>query len=167
MFGEDWKPVVGYEGRYEVSSMGRVRSLRSGIVMRQQTEAKGHRSLFIGQTGKDRKHVFTHILVAAAFIGARPEGHVINHRNGCPSDNRPSNLEYCTQQQNAKHAHRIGLQSNKGMKHSQARLTDTNIECIRLWAEDGYTLSSISKVYSLPSGYASRIVQRKAWSHVA
>lgn len=105
---EQWKPIVGYEGSYEVSDMGRVRSLdrtvlRSGHEMKIRgrmlkpfrTCSSGHQSVALS-----RNKFLVHRLVMAAFVGPCEDGDVVCHNNGDPTDNRLSNLRYDTQSGN-------------------------------------------------------------------
>jgi len=110
---ETWKPVVGFEGRYEVSDQGRVRSLdrswqqrskkgnlythtKKGRLLRPGRMSGGHVSVALGR-GNSRT---AHSLVMEAFRGPAPEGMEVLHKNGCPSDNRLSNLRYGTRSEN-------------------------------------------------------------------
>lgn len=60
------------------------------------------------------KNIYVHVLVALAHYGPKPEGYVVNHKNGNKSDNRPDNLEYVTPSENSQHAYDIGLHEGKG-----------------------------------------------------
>ena len=121
---ESWQPVPGYEGLYEVSDQGRVRSLdrlverknRWGSIATHQLKG---RVLRPGPGRADRLQVNlskgnvswvipVHKLVALVFIGPRPEGHDIDHINGDFRDNRLVNLEYVTHQENQKRAYDMG-----------------------------------------------------------
>lgn len=118
---ENWLPVVGYEGLYEVSDLGRVRSLdrldtaghpRKGRVLKQS--ARGPYLRVILSNGKSQNRNVQH-LVAEAFIGARPKGLVLRHLNGVAIDNRPCNLAWGTQGQNMldKRGHGTDHEANK------------------------------------------------------
>ena len=106
---EIWKPVVGYEKYYEVSNLGRVRSLdrvmtsttgkqfvKKGRVLR-QTKNKSNGYFMLSFRVEGNTKTFTvHRLVATAFV-ENPNGlGVVNHKNEVKSDNRPENLEWCT-----------------------------------------------------------------------
>lgn len=115
---EQWRPIPGYEGLYEVSDHGRVKSVqrRTTFVnrwgqstqrivpekIRSQTvnENGGHLYLTLHKDGK-RKHWFTHQLVLLAFVGPYPAGcEEIRHLDGDPTNNRLDNLRYGTHTQN-------------------------------------------------------------------
>ena len=121
---ESWQPVPGYEGLYEVSDQGRVRSLDRSVERKNRwgsitTHRIKGRVLRPGVTTCHRFYVNlsknntpwvvpVHKLVALAFIGPRPEGHDIDHVNGDFRDNRLLNLEYVTHQENQKRAYDMG-----------------------------------------------------------
>jgi hypothetical protein len=120
---EKWLPVVGYEGLYEVSNFGDVRSLervaeRSGPtgdvtvssrVLKPHVTPKGYLRLQLKKDGLAKNHQ-VHRLVATAFLGA-PQGRrdQVNHLNGDKQDNYLGNLEWVTPSENLKHAYDEGL----------------------------------------------------------
>lgn len=90
---EAWLPVVGYEGIYEVSDLGRVRSQRRVL--------KGHDVYGYTHVSLGQRQVSVHRLVAAAFFGPPPfDGAEVDHKNGRRADNRPGNLEYVSRAEN-------------------------------------------------------------------
>lgn len=111
---EEWRPVVGYEGRYEVSDQGRVRAVArvtqrivKGLpvkhtikpcVLRPCTKS-GHYYVAL-RDGKRPKTLAVHALVLEAFVGLRPPGMVCCHGTGGALDNRPTNLRWDTQAEN-------------------------------------------------------------------
>lgn len=100
---EKWRPVVGYEGLYEVSNLGRVRRIR--IV---EPTKKKHGYMQISLVDKDgvRKLHRLHRIVAAAFI-PNPEGKPqVNHRDENPENNRADNLEWATAEENTNYGSR-------------------------------------------------------------
>jgi integrase len=117
---EQWRPVVGYEGLYEVSDHGRVRSLdreianlangwikrqRKGATLRQRTLSSGYKKTTLSKDGKESSPS-VHVLVAEAFLGPRPEWATqVNHKNRDKADNRADNLEWSNNYHNLRHAH--------------------------------------------------------------
>lgn len=101
---ENWLPVVGFEGLYEVSDSGQIRSLdritatgqrRKGRILKLSKNQDGYLKACLSGKGS-RKSVLAHHAVAAAFIGQRPDGLVVCHNNGNAFDNRSTNLRYDT-----------------------------------------------------------------------
>ena len=109
---EIWRPIEGYEGSYEVSNLGRVRSLdridtrgwrHKGRICKQTKNKRGYLlvSLWWGNRGKN---VLVHRLVASAFI-PNPDGFpCVNHKDECPQNNRVENLEWCTLEYNIRYS---------------------------------------------------------------
>lgn len=106
---EIWKPVIGYEGLYEVSNIGRVRKInyrRQGRTKLMKLQLSvGYYCVGLCKDGK-KKLFRVHRLVVMAFIGPIPKGMVVNHINENKLDNRVENLEIVTQAQNLKHGTR-------------------------------------------------------------
>lgn len=97
---EYWKPVIGYEGFYEVSSLGRVRN-RKGKVLKSDLRLKTGYRYVVLCVDKKKFHANIHRLVAKAFI-PNPDGlPIINHINEDRADNRVENLEWCDRSYNA------------------------------------------------------------------
>lgn len=116
---EKWLPIKGYEGRYEVSDRGRVRSLdrveiqkngvarlRKGKILYLKKNNKGYRSVGLS---KDYNHTFhlVHRLVAIAFIPNPLNLECINHKDCNPLNNTVDNIEWCTYQYNSTYKDRI------------------------------------------------------------
>lgn len=119
---EVWKPIVGYEGIYEVSSFGRVKSLERIVIRSNGIQQfvksrilspgliKGYPSVGLKPRSKNT-NVLVHRLVATAFLKNEENKPFVNHINGVKTDNRVENLEWCTVSENTKHAYSIGLKT--------------------------------------------------------
>lgn len=108
---EIWKPVVGYEGYYEVSNTGKVKSLDrtkpnkwgtttpvEGRELKPEVTCTGYKRVVLNSCGR-RERVSVHRLVAFAFpeiCGEWAEGYVVNHKDENPSNNNAWNIEWCT-----------------------------------------------------------------------
>lgn len=99
---EQWKAVVGYEGLYEVSNIGRVKSLRTDKVLSPWKNKDGATDRLYVSLYKNRirMHRTVHSLLMEAFVGPRPEGHNVLHKDGNASNNVLHNLRYGTQSEN-------------------------------------------------------------------
>lgn len=121
---ERWLPVPGWEELYEVSDLGRVRSLtrwtpagtRKGRMMKMNVDPSGYFQLGFRRNGKNRTQK-VHQLVAAAFLGPRPEGMEVRHLDGDPLNNRLDNLAYGTPSENSQDSIRHGTHSNARKTH--------------------------------------------------
>jgi hypothetical protein len=109
MLKEQWRSVAGFEGLYEVSDMGRVRSLHrvEPRVLKPGSIHTGHLMVWLC-SGGTRKAVTIHRLVLQTFVGSCPEGHECCHRDGNPTNNRVENLYWGTRSQNVLDAVRHG-----------------------------------------------------------
>lgn len=101
---EKWKPVKGYEGLYEVSNLGNVRSLRFGKVKVLKIRPNsGYLLVDLRKDGK-RKSLLVHRLVYTAFIGPITPGMTVDHINGIKTDNRVENLQLLSGANNTRKA---------------------------------------------------------------
>lgn len=112
---EVWLPVRGYEGKYEVSNSGKVRSLnyhRQGITkeLTGNVDKDGYRCVLLRKDNK-RKTCFVHRLVATAFIPEIEGKRLINHKDCNRLNNRADNLEWCDAQYNAVYADAVPKRS--------------------------------------------------------
>lgn len=110
---EIWQDVVGYEGLYKVSNLGRVKTLQKQVgrkesekILKPSTVWTGYLRLGLRKEGKT-KNTYVHRIVAQAFIPNKEHKPIINHKNGDRTDNRVTNLEWCTFGENSNSSPRI------------------------------------------------------------
>jgi hypothetical protein len=162
---ETWKAVPGFEGLYEVSDMGRVRSLdrvitqmgrggkmisllRRGRVLRPGPSTAGHLTVALG---RGKSHL-VHYLVLRAFVSPRPEGMECLHLNGVETDNRLENLAWGSRSENGRHKKWHRGQSTYKLSPAQvaeikARLvTSRHGAGVKLAAEFGVSTATISAI---------------------
>lgn len=140
---EEWRPVVGYEGLYEVSTTGRVRNVgsgrgrRPGVLLTAWVSKQGYPSykLYRGGHGVTFK---ASVLVALAHIGPRPKDYDICHNNGDKSDNRVENLRFDTRSENTLDVVRHGQHHLASKTHCK-RGHALNEENVYLNTGGGYT----------------------------
>lgn len=132
---EIWKDVIGFEGLYQVSNLGRVRSIdrivpnREGVYLRRLGQIKkshpnkqGYLRVNLSEGTKGAKNIakFVHRLVAEAFIPNPENKPQVNHIDLNKANNRIDNLEWVTSRENARHAVNNGrYHSGRGIKHSE------------------------------------------------
>jgi hypothetical protein len=122
---EIWKDVSGYEGLYQVSNLGRVKSVprcdkvtytsgtvwyrnRKGRIIHQNNHLNGYKLVNLCKDGTSKTY-FVHRLVANAFLPNPSSLPQVNHKDGDKDNNSIENLEWCTCKENVKHAFLIGL----------------------------------------------------------
>jgi hypothetical protein len=175
---EQWKPIKGYEGIYEVSNYGDVRSfdryvqcrggktrLSKGRVL-SPVLVKGYLvvSLCLNGYQVEKK---VHRLVANAFLSNPFEMPSINHLDGCKTNNNVSKLEFCTHTQNTKHAHANGLCDHViGQNHYAAKLRNSDISVIRSRLLKGESPTDIAKDYSVGRHVIYKINSGKSWKSI-
>lgn len=159
---EIWKDIPGFEGRYQASSLGRIRSVDhavrvaphgiestrviKGRVLRPAKQDTGHLTVVLGRAYGT---IPVHTAVALAFIGPRPEGLDVCHNDGDPTNNRPENLRYDTRTDNILDVYRIGgkwrklsLEDIRGIK----QLMDCGAVGAEVARRYGVSQSTVSKI---------------------
>lgn len=147
---ERWLPVVGMEGRYEVSDQGRVRAVfraRPRLMTSSINRKTGYPKVCVcGPLGQKTPSV--HVLVAEAFLGPRPLGHEINHKSGVKTDASVDNLEYVTPEENRRHAFATGLCKGRPRRP----LSDRQIEAVWCLKSRGYSGQAIARALRVSPG---------------
>lgn len=124
---EEWRPVVGYEGLYEVSNTGQVINIKTGHILKQHKDKDGY---WVLSLKRDKyKTYFTHRLIAQAFIPNPDNLPMVNHKDEDKSNNRVTNLEWC----NAKYNSTYGTARERAAKtrHINAMLKKEYLEELR------------------------------------
>lgn len=176
---EIWKTIPSYEGYYQVSNKGRVRSIdrkaknRSGFrlvkskIIKPTNNGTGY--LIVGLSKESKRCNFLiHRLVALCFIDKPVDKNIINHINGIKTDNRVSNLEWCNQMENIRHSIENGLINQLGSNHHSSKLTESDVLKIRkLYDLKSHTYSSISNIYGISIENVRNIIKRITWKHLS
>ena len=159
---ENWKAVVGFEGLYEVSDHGRIRSVKTKRIKAYTKHVYDTRPFMnLWKAGK-QKIMRPHTLVLTAFVGPRPQGMECCHNNGDPFDNRLENLRWDTPRNNQLDRIKHGT-SNRGERCAAAKLTEAQVQAI---LADTRLQREIAADYGVRQNTISRIKSGKRWSHI-
>lgn len=125
MSNEIWKDIPGYEGIYQASTLGRIKSINpSGkgvdIIMSEKSISNGYKMVYL-KRGKKPKTFLIHRLIAMTFLDNPDSLPIVNHKNENKLDNRVTNLEWCTANYNCSYGSR---------KNSQAQKLGTRVLCV-------------------------------------
>ena len=169
-----WRSVEGYEGIYEVSNYGELKSLSRIIILKDGTQRKlntkilkpikigdYHGYQLTNSTGS-KKH-YIHRLVCTAFL-ENPKGDqvTVNHIDGDKYNNELSNLEWSSYSENLKHAYRNGLNKNSGENNHYTKFSDETISQVReKYATGQYRQSELADLYGISKMQIHRIVKFK------
>ena len=169
---EHWLPVPGYEGLYDVSDLGNVRShhvskrpRKNGSLLSPGLGTGGHVTVVLYRD-KARRSWPVHQLVLLAFEGPRPDGMETLHGPGGNLDNRLVNLSYGTSAQNKADQLRDGV-ANIGERCGTAKLTSAIVlECRKRYAT-GETQTALAAEYGISQPTISELVRGTTWAHLA
>ena len=171
---EIWKDIPGYERRYQVSDLGRVRSLdrmvrtvaknraeavrrTRGTLLKPQRHPQGY-----AQVNLERRTHIVGPLVLAAFVGARPEGMECAHGDGVKTNNRLGNLRWATPASNSADRVTHGT-SGRGEANASNKLTAEQVLAIRAALGDQ---RDIATAFGVRQSTVSKIKLRQRWGHL-
>lgn len=174
---EAWRPVVGYEGLYEVSNLGRIKtcpklipnlltggdSLRRPKIMKTARDKSGHHHLSFTKDGV-KKNVFLHHAVARAFLGPCPDGKLTLHQKDDRDNNRAASLYYGSSLHNGRDMV-INGGSSRCEDHHAATLTEEGVRQI-LNLRGKITQAEIARRFGTTVSAVSHIHHGWSWTHV-
>jgi hypothetical protein len=173
---EIWKDIPGYEGIYQASNLGRIKSLSKTVNISNGKKRNVLEKLFNLRTNNYGYNVVTMYLngkmqskrsnrvIALTFIPNPENKPYVNHINGIKNDDRVVNLEWCTAKENSIHAVKKGLLKNSsgiGEDHNYFKLTLDDVTEIRSLKKKGFTNKEIGIKFSISKDYVSKITNFK------
>lgn len=176
-FDEEWKDVAGYNGYYQVSDCGNVRSVdkliqcyngkkyfRKGRILKFFTGGTSkYLEVQLSKNNQTKKYL-VHRLVADAFLKCPHKNLEVNHIDGNIYNNSSSNLEYISHLENIRHAIKNGLTSQNGENSVRAKLTNVQANCIRCmhWKWK-IKQNAIAQIYDVSKQTICDIVNNKSY----
>ncbi len=179
---EIWKDIKGWEGFYQVSNFGNIKSLDRIVLVKRSNRKESINVKYKGKnfTPKPKKRGYytisltaesvsyyysLHRLVAKAFIPNPENKPCINHIDCDKTNNHIDNLEWVTYSENSKHAFKNGLKNQYGENNSNSKLDAKTVEMIRkLYHKNGVSQKQISEIFNMSHGWVSKIVNYKIWT---
>lgn len=166
---EQWKEIIGYEGRYIVSNKGRIRSMvyggRRGVILMQSSVKGGYLRVGLVKDGCKR-HYLVHRLVAAAFVDNPCCLPTVNHKDFNTQNNNAVNLEWVTQRDNNNYSRAAGhyYYSEKArMKAKQNRKISDDVAMLmyKEYKSGLFKQSELSKKYGVSRAFVCRLIRGK------
>ncbi len=161
---EVWKDIIGYEGLYQVSNLGNVKSLFRYKKVLNNTIHKGY---YLISLCKNKKQLpqRNHRLVAIAFIPNPENKPQVNHIDGNKLNNNVENLEWCTPKENTQHALLIGLKK-VGCESGRSKLNKNQIlEIRKTYNPKIISLNSLAKKFNVSKKAILLIIQNKTYKN--
>lgn len=179
---ENWMPVIGYEGIYEVSNTGKVKSLErfkycghhgslphkvKEKILHTRVDRLGYERVKLSKDSKSNLK-YMHRLIATAFIPNPNHYKEINHKDGCKTNNSIENLEWCTRSQNMKHAVEKRLwKPRTGEDNGSSKLSRSDVIEIRYLHFAGMaTQKDLARIFGVTIATISGVLLRKTWKDV-
>lgn len=169
---EIWKDISGFEGLYQVSSYGRILSIKRsnltseglhGFLCGTSVNGKNYLQVNLRSNGNNKTRKI-HRFVAETFIPNPKNLPTVNHIDGNKRNNFVDNLEWASYQYNMDHAVDNGLINQRGKNHSQAKLTVEQVLAIRdLYSRESLNYSEIAKIFNTDHKVVSRIIRGIGW----
>lgn len=166
--GVEYRDIPGYVGVYQVSNLGDViRTGRNhgatfGKSLKPALGRGGYPVVTLTLRSRSVK-AYVHALVAAAFLGPRPDGKEVNHKDRNKLNPRHDNLEYVTRSENVRHAINLGIKKICGEQKKFAKLTEADVRLIRSSCESSRL---IAKRFGVHHSTVNAIRRGRKWSHV-
>lgn len=164
---EEWREIEGYEELYEISNIGRVKSLlfNREKILNLIMHSQGYHRVKLSKYNKPT-HFLVHRLVGGAFILNTLNKPEINHKNGIKTDNRVSNLEWVTHKENLEHAANNNLlKPIRGEKHGMSKLNELQVRIIRRLMGE-ITKREMALIFNVGATTIGDIINKKKWKHL-
>ncbi|MEQ1663212.1 MAG: NUMOD4 domain-containing protein [Thiobacillus sp.] len=163
---ELWADIPGFEGDYQASTLGNVRSIKRGLcrMLNQVVSTGGYKVVCLSLHGKAKSRR-VHQLVAMTFIRLPERGEYVCHNDGDRANNRPENLRIDTPLANSNDMDKHGTRA-RGERHGNAKLTSESVAEIRRLKARGLLRSDIAAAAGVTVSAVQDVLSGRRWSHV-
>ena len=159
---EIFKDIINFENTYQVSDLGNVRNKKTGLLLRPFYNKKGYEYVYLSYSHKGRVKWYVHRLVGFHFIPNPDRKPQINHKDGNVHNNNVDNLEWCTNEENQRHAvlHNLHYQ---GESHKDHKFREENITLLPRLCAIGFTVTQLNRLTGVACVNIDKIIKGKTW----
>lgn len=162
---EIFKDINKFETKYQISNTGKVINKKTGLQLKPMYNKKGYQYVHLSINRYKSVKWYIHRLVGFHFIPNPYNKPQINHKDGNPSNNNVDNLEWCTNDENQKHAVLNDLHF-QGEKHKDSKFTNDSIKILPDLIKSGFTLKMINKLTGVAIQNLYKIFKGKSWKQL-
>lgn len=175
VYTEQWKDIKGYEGIYQISDFGRVKSLakawsvgkKGDTILKSGSHKQGYRNVTLC-VDKVKSVKLVHRLVASHYCKNENNYKIVNHLDSVTNNNFKNNLEWTTYTGNAIHGFNFGFRiGRKGSSHHNVKLTELEIlEIKKVYKTGNYSQKKVADLFKISQTHVQRIISGKRWNHI-
>ncbi len=169
---EEWKPIPDFK-RYEVSTLGRIRTIAASIrrpakfLLKTRLSSRGYLTVTLIDDSSRARTVCPHKAVAHVFLEkGRNDQLQVNHKDGIKTNNRIENLEWVSPKENTQHSIKALGHSRSGEKSAVSKLTEQQVIKIHYLRMEAYTPEEIARMFNVSGSIVSRIIKRQSWKEL-
>jgi hypothetical protein len=165
--GEKWVSILGFEKRYKVSNLGRIKSCYANNsngqrILKANPNHRGYLMVSL-HDGRQSRTIVVHRIVATHFIENSQSKLEVNHKDAVKTNNAASNLEWCTRMENLQHSWGMGLQSQIGINNCNNKLSEKQVLLIY---HSKKMVIELAKKYKVANGTISAIKRGIIWRRI-
>ena len=165
---ETWKPIEGFEGRYEVSSFGRFKGLSRPLIYKDGRKGSLNEKMIKGSLGNHGYYSITfdskitklaHRVVAETFLGKQEYRLTVNHKDGVKTNNAVDNLEWATFKENNDHARNTGLCNQHGNDTNLTKFSEQLVAALKKVSDKYHTTAQdLAEMFGMSKSHVYEIL---------